>query len=56
MIHAIQADTTLSAPVRQAAIEIASRLGDRYAWLNRVERAYEVTKGARGLADSHTAA
>jgi Tol biopolymer transport system component/tetratricopeptide (TPR) repeat protein len=56
VIHAIEADTMLSAPVRQAAIEIAGRLGDRYTWLNQVGRAYEATKEARELADSRTAA
>jgi tetratricopeptide (TPR) repeat protein len=47
---------TLPAPVRQAAIEIAGRLGDHYARLNQVERAHEVTKKARELAQSRTAA
>src|SRR5262249_20295316 len=55
VIHAIQADTALPASVRQAAIEIASRLGDRYARLNRVARADEATKKARSLAASRTA-
>src|SRR5262249_18410378 len=41
VIQAIQSDTTLPALVRQAAIAIASRLGDRYARLNQVERAHE---------------
>ncbi len=56
VIHVIQADTTLPAPVHQAALEIASRLGDGYARLNEVERAYEVTTEAHELADSRTAA
>ena len=52
VIHALQADATLPVPVRQAAVEIAGRFGDRYARLNRAERAFEATNQARSLARS----
>jgi WD40 repeat protein/tetratricopeptide (TPR) repeat protein len=52
VIHELQADATLPVPVRQAAVEIAGRFGERYARLNWTERAFEATNQARSLARS----